>query len=54
LVRAGWSRLGTHEDAVLREFAQMADTLTSSPIATLMGRDVRDHATELLRDLRIM
>ena len=54
LVRAGWSRLATHEDAALRQFGDLADTLTNSPIATLMGGGARDRATVLLRQLGML
>lgn len=54
LVRAGWSRLATHEDTTLRQFGDLADNLTNSPIATLIGGQARDRATVILRQLGML
>lgn len=54
LVRAGWSRLATHELSTLREFGSLAEMLTNSSIATLTGRDARDQAAKLLHELNML
>jgi len=54
LLRIGWRHLSAQPDRTLRAFSRLADSLSASSIATLIGHRAGVRARQLLRDVQLL